>query len=259
MLVVLSYQLEDFERAVNLSAVKNKGEIKEDFNTRYMQFIQAIREQIINVESKLGDSSMVNQTLDSDWTSLNEQDSDKLASFLSGENKITYSGNSDDGVILRRFLDPNVPSHPQESSSGVLQLKSGNATNLTGDGLHSGYAYDHCREIMPMKDGSCRLGRLNAEAFSSLEENASTGYVDERCWDLEANERKPKSFCKRSQTPGRINIFRLWNNIIAACRSWISRNLVKKLKAGEDQNQLSYSCCCDPDHLPVIIFPPFHY
>ena len=52
--------------------------------SRHKQFIRAIREQIVQVEKSLVDSSLRKSVRNTEWINLDEQDRDGLALFLSG-------------------------------------------------------------------------------------------------------------------------------------------------------------------------------
>ncbi|XP_024038390.1 uncharacterized protein LOC18038182 [Citrus clementina] len=82
ILETTKWQLEDFEKAVSLSAVMNKSQTTEDVIVRHTQFIGAIREQINQVEKSLEDSLVGKSIRNSEWVNLNKQDRDGLAYFL---------------------------------------------------------------------------------------------------------------------------------------------------------------------------------
>ncbi|KAL0333477.1 UNVERIFIED_CONTAM: hypothetical protein Sangu_1503900 [Sesamum angustifolium] len=106
------WQLEDFEREVNGSAITDKSWVKQNMIERHMQFIAAIRQQIIHVEQSM--STSVGNSVRN--MNLNEQDRDGLALFLSGGKPVKHIADqeSEDNNILRRFLDPAVSSSSKE-------------------------------------------------------------------------------------------------------------------------------------------------
>ncbi|KAK7841314.1 glucosamine 6-phosphate n-acetyltransferase [Quercus suber] len=55
-LILLRQELEDFERAVNLSSMTDKSQMQEDIISGHKQFVKAIMEQIIHAEKNLEDT-----------------------------------------------------------------------------------------------------------------------------------------------------------------------------------------------------------
>lgn len=78
------WQLEDFERAIRVTASTNKAYSKEDAPTRHMQFIGAIRNQIASIEKELQDSIKKDGNRSLQWVDLDDRERDDLAMFLSG-------------------------------------------------------------------------------------------------------------------------------------------------------------------------------
>lgn len=218
LIVNVYYQLEDFERAVSLSAVTDKSQIREDVISRYRQFIRAIREQIIHVEESLEETSMGYPMRNAEWINLNEEDRDGLALFLSGGSleKSSSPNELEDSGILRRFLDPTTASSSQDNTWHNFEVKS--------------------IELENMNMNSSQLG---FEARDTLLGTSCNGYGEDGNWDLEVNQAKPKHgfhdnklrrFCSRN------SIFGFFNNLWTAYESPFTRNYTKRLKDGEEQS-----------------------
>lgn len=78
------WQLEDFERAIRVTASTNKAYSREDAPSRHMQFIVAIRNQIASIEKELLDSIKKDGNQSLQWVDLDDRERDDLAMFLSG-------------------------------------------------------------------------------------------------------------------------------------------------------------------------------
>nr|ABR18033.1 unknown [Picea sitchensis] len=78
------WQLEDFERAIRVTASTNKAYSKEDAPSRHMQFIGAIQNQIASIEKELQDSIKKDGNRSLQWVDLDDRERDDLAMFLSG-------------------------------------------------------------------------------------------------------------------------------------------------------------------------------
>ncbi|KAH7510916.1 hypothetical protein FEM48_ZijujUnG0064600 [Ziziphus jujuba var. spinosa] len=75
------WQLEEFERAVNSSYVRNSID---DAKDRHREFISAIEDQISKIENSLQESSLSEGKASHPWVRLDEGESNELALFLSG-------------------------------------------------------------------------------------------------------------------------------------------------------------------------------
>ncbi|XP_041024992.1 uncharacterized protein LOC121265427 isoform X2 [Juglans microcarpa x Juglans regia] len=234
------WQLEDFERAVNLSSVIDKSQRQEDVVSRHKQFVRAIREQIIHVQKSLEDASLQDTVTNTEWVNLDEQDRDRLALFLSG-GKPTESLNRydlEDSSILRRFLDPNTTSSSKDTAAGLAEHSSREIESLHINGVsHIDHNSNKLRKV-----GSYFTPRLGCEAPDFLQETSCNIHGEDGSWDLEADEPKPKSFFHENKLRalwGRLNSFGFLNNLRTACRSTVSRNYTKRLKDGEEQRHSS--------------------
>ncbi|KAJ7971555.1 putative Syntaxin/t-SNARE family protein [Quillaja saponaria] len=236
------WQLEDFERAVGFSAETNPSQMREDIISRHRQFIRAIREHIIHVE----DAAMGDHRINTEWLQLNEQDRDKLASFLSGGNSTEHTDHNDsEESSLRRFLSPTTASNSQDSNSGALVQRGRDTCDLTLNGtVHAGHNYDIGEQINSRKEGFPRPKEsswLDFKTVESLQETGCPRHDEDGSWDLERNEGRPKSFFLDNKLRGflnRGNVVRFWNNIWTAYDSRITRNYTKRLKDGEGQSHL---------------------
>ncbi|PIN16810.1 hypothetical protein CDL12_10541 [Handroanthus impetiginosus] len=166
---------------------------------RHMQFIRAIREQIIHVEKSMNTS--VGNSLRN--LNLNEQDRDGLTLFLSGEKPVKHLADKDteDNKILRRFLDPAISS---SSKDDIDEKKSD--------------------EIV--------------SSNSFVRESNYDRHAEEGTWDLEANVAKDKIYLQKENMRGylgRMNIFWSLGNFLSIRRGRVSRSFTKRLKDGEEQ------------------------
>ncbi|GMN39473.1 hypothetical protein TIFTF001_008711 [Ficus carica] len=217
ILETTKWQLEDFQRAVSLSATTEKSQMKEDVSSRHRQFIRAIREQIVHVEKSLKDSSVSNPVRDNEWVNLNEEDRYGFAMFLSGGSPSEQLGFNDvgDNGILKRYLESTMTTSGKDGTLRDADHKSIELETLNGNGvLHM----DH-------------------NEISSLPETSHNRFGD-GSWDLEANEAEPKSVFHENKSRrfcGRRNVFVWFNNIWAAYGSRVARNYAKRLKDGEEQ------------------------
>ncbi|CAI0462256.1 unnamed protein product [Linum tenue] len=88
ILETVKWQLEDFERAVNASALADKSRLKEEVIARHRQFIKAIKEHIKLIEERIEGPSMRKNS----WVNLNDQDMDGLALFLDPTSALSLTG-----------------------------------------------------------------------------------------------------------------------------------------------------------------------
>lgn len=241
ILVIISNQLEDFERAVNLSSMKDKSQMREDIISGHKQFVRAIREQIIHVEKTVEDTSLRVPMRNTEWVNLNEQDRDGLALFLSGgnpnENFNRYD--SEDGSMLKRFIDPTTASSSKDSASGLIEHSSREIENLNINGVsHINHNLDPRKENNLRMVGSHYSTKFGFEAPDCLQETSCIRHGENESWDLEANERKPKNFFHENKLRGiqsRLNVFGFLNNLWTASVNRVTRNYMKRLKDGEEQ------------------------
>ncbi|KAL2508835.1 uncharacterized protein Fot_32482 [Forsythia ovata] len=256
------WQLEDFEREVNLSALIDDSQKKQNVITRHKQFIGAIREQIINVEQSLENAS-VGKSLTN--MNLNEQDRNGLALFLSGGKPVEgiASHDSGDNTILRSFFYPSASS---SSSDNISEQKAGETANLIMNGLaHLVHDLD-LKEDKSRKVGSLHSTEMGFEPSSSIQDTANGSYNEDGSWDLEANEAKDKDYFQRNKLRDyyrRMNIFGSLGNFLSVYGSRASRSFAKRLKDGEEQmhsppfpemqrhpRQLMSACGCSSFHIP---------
>ncbi|XP_057997783.1 uncharacterized protein LOC131176738 [Hevea brasiliensis] len=234
ILETVKWQLEDFERAVNSSAMQDKSRSKEDVISRHCQFIRAIREQINHVETSVDGPSMGDSMKNSEWINLNEQDRDGLALFLIGGNTSEHSNHHDmeDSSILRRFLDRTSSSSLKDDE--IVEHSNLEFKNLKMNGdVHA----DHhsVKEKYLRKMDSPFPTRLS----SDMQEISCNRQDDTGNWDLEANDATSKSVFREKKFrafQGRMN-FRFLNNLWAMSGSRVTKSYIKRLKDGEEQRQ----------------------
>ncbi|XP_015898794.3 uncharacterized protein LOC107432220 [Ziziphus jujuba] len=233
------WQLEDFERAVSLSAVTDKSKMREDVISRNRQFIRAIREQIIQVEKSLEEASIGYPIKNADWINLNEDDRDGLALFLSGgsPSKSSSPYELEDSGILRRFLDPTTASSSQDNTSHNFEIKSIKVDNLNmNEVVHVNHNFGSMGNNLRNMD-SCFSSQLG-ESRDNLLETYCNGYGEDGNWDLEVNQTKPQNGFhenKLRRFRSRNNIFGFFGNLWTAYESPFTRNYIKRLKDGEEQ------------------------
>lgn len=235
------WQLEDFERAVSLSAATDKSRMREDVISRHKQFIRAIREQIVHVEKSLLDSSMGNSVRNTEWINLNEQDRDGLALFLSGQDPTEQVPRyeKEDSTILRRFLDPVTTSSYNDSTDEIVEQKTRESENLNmARAMHVDHDFKSSKEGKLRNVGSHYPAQLSFEAPEALRDTAGGKHGGDGSWDLEADGAKDKSFFHKDGRGyhNRMGIFCFLANLWPAYGSRVSRNFTKRLKDGEEQS-----------------------
>ncbi|GFQ08098.1 hypothetical protein PHJA_002953800 [Phtheirospermum japonicum] len=109
------WQLEDFEREVNVSTKDDKFQLKQNVIRTQMQFIRAVREQIIHVEQSKNTSS------GNSWRdmNMNEPDGDGFAFFLSGKEPVEHSTDQeskDESILDHHNLE--LKNFPMEMNLG---------------------------------------------------------------------------------------------------------------------------------------------
>ncbi|XP_065857378.1 uncharacterized protein [Euphorbia lathyris] len=216
------WQLEDFERAVNVSAMQDRTCSREDVIFRHRQFIRAIREQINHVKKFVDSPSMRDSMRNSELINLNEQDRDGLALFLIGGNATDHSNNhdmEDSSSILSRFLDSSSASGLkndeiiEHGSIKLAEIKTSRNTQTV-----------NC----PSKEDNLRLGS-DLKPVSPGEHGGGT-------WDLEADEAIPKNvFHENRAKGGRRSFFGFWTNLWTMRGSKVSNSYTKRLKDGDEQ------------------------
>lgn len=202
-------QLEDFERAVDLSAREDKSCSKEAVILRHKQFIRAIREQIIHVDKSLEDLSTGNATKTTSLVNLNRHETDGLGLFLSGgvpeQHFADYE--SEYSNLMRIFLDPNTASSLNDINDEIVEQKT--------------------------------------HDFDSIEENnVNYRHNEDVSWDLEAYDAKGTSvFYKNKfrEFHRKMNIFWIF------CNLWtygtrVGGSFTKRWKDGEERNPSSSYC-----------------
>ncbi|XP_020262020.1 uncharacterized protein LOC109838022 isoform X2 [Asparagus officinalis] len=147
------WQLEDFEREVNFAALSDESKSREIAILKHKQFIRAIREQILQVEKSVQDSSKEYPRSYPQWTNLDEQDKDMLTSFLSGSNLRDHSSNYNTGSKIMRSIDSDT------DTNDIVELKLDKVEALPMNGTKN----------MNIIHGSLRQQELEKPATYDLE------------------------------------------------------------------------------------------
>ncbi|XP_021908795.1 uncharacterized protein LOC110822874 [Carica papaya] len=238
ILETAKWQLEDFERAVCLSATMDKYQMKEDVISRHRQFIRAIREQINHVRKSIEDPSTRNSMNSLEWVNLNEQDRDGLAVFLSGGNPMEQINHHEmeDSSILRRFLDPTTTSTSKDAEIVQHEIREVQNLNINGGPVHADDYYDSLKVNDLRMVGSHHSTKLCLDVPDSCLETSCRAQIEDEKWDLEANIVKPESSFHRNKLKGlfgRMNIVRFLfpRNVYGG----VPRNYTKQMKDGEEQ------------------------
>ncbi|PIA28261.1 hypothetical protein AQUCO_07200130v1 [Aquilegia coerulea] len=218
------WQLEDFERAVNISTFSDKTNMREDIISRHKQFIRAIEEQIVQVERSLGSSAATDSESSTQWMNSNEKDSDGLALFLSGgypENHTTQHNN--DSSIMSRFLDATKASDLDEKSNEIIELKSEEIEEARVNGvMHIDHSFDNLKKSKLRKVGSNYHNRPGFETSIMIED--------------ENNDSNAKSIFSKNRLRGphsKLDVFSYLNNFWSVYGGKIVRTFAKRRNGAE--------------------------
>ncbi|XP_072998403.1 uncharacterized protein [Typha latifolia] len=186
------WQLEDFERAVNLATLSDKSNSRENAISKFRQFIRAIKEQIFQVESCVGNSSLADSSRSSHSKNSAEHDTDGLALFLSGRdtwhNHVCYeSGNN----IMSRFLDSST------NSNEIIELKTEEIPSMNGL-KHPDGSYDPSKDCIPQNVEAHYPKRDLVEPIlchgSSRKDEYKEEYAATEAHDLESGDSGAKCY-----------------------------------------------------------------
>ncbi|KAL5710652.1 hypothetical protein ACHQM5_021189 [Ranunculus cassubicifolius] len=222
------WQLEDFERAVNLSVFSDASNLRDDAISRHKQFIRAVDEQITQVERSLESLSTGISEPSTQWMNLNEKDRDGLASFLSGG----YPGNhavqhEADGSIMRRFFDSTKASEFDSKSDEIVELKTEDDEDSHVNGvLHIGHNIDNMKKNTLKKVSSSFYTRPGFETSISIEDENNEG----GSWELQ-NDTNAKSFFAKNKLRGShssLDVFRLLSNVWSVYGGKMARRFAKR-------------------------------
>ncbi|KAL6988414.1 hypothetical protein U1Q18_014164 [Sarracenia purpurea var. burkii] len=233
------WQLEDFEREViSLSATMDKSHPRENVISRHKQFVTAIREQILNVEKSLGDVSVGDLLNSTQWVNPDEQETNGLALFLSGENPSEHvkCHDEEDSNIMRRFLDRKMVSG---LNNEIVEHKIGESENLNMNGfVHLDHNFETMANKLRKAGSSHYSTQMGFESPSSIREVSSERHVEDGSWDLEANEATSKIFFHKKMLRGfysGMNVFGSLGALWSTNGGGASRSSTKRLKDGEEQ------------------------
>ncbi|KAJ8773275.1 hypothetical protein K2173_028452 [Erythroxylum novogranatense] len=112
------WQLEEFQRAVKSSYVKSS---RDDAKDRHHEFIVAIEDHILKIQSALRDSALSEGKTSLPWVHLDEGESNELALFLSGppEDNTTWKIHNRDLDKLPEMEKMSEPECSKNSTQSV--------------------------------------------------------------------------------------------------------------------------------------------
>ncbi|XP_006855024.2 uncharacterized protein LOC18444797 isoform X2 [Amborella trichopoda] len=232
------WQLEDFERAVNLSALSDKVHLDEDAMSRHKQFIRAIREQIAVTGKCLESIPVGEDSKNTQWVDLNEQDRECLAQFISGGDSLNDTSHYDnERNIMSRYLDATATASGfAESSDEIVELKVEDAP-FNGETQHS--KTQHLDNGLSKKPGSC---------LDLYEQNEKIKYVDPQMLVQLDSKGLGEMGCGAENISlknkfrvfgTRIGLWGLLSNLGMTPATERSRSLMKRRKDGETSG---YDC-----------------
>uniref|UniRef100_A0A7N0TGZ2 Syntaxin 6/10/61 N-terminal domain-containing protein n=2 Tax=Kalanchoe fedtschenkoi TaxID=63787 RepID=A0A7N0TGZ2_KALFE len=157
------WQLEDFEKAASLSIIRSKLRTREILVARYRQFVEAIREQICQIEKNLDYSSLRDSIVDTSHVSLNTREEDNLALFLSGVMANPVNNYTKDSCIVEGFLDATDASCSLASTNEIVEERTEDTGNIIMKG-----AANFIQDSSKRSKSSCaKNGDWDLEAFNS--------------------------------------------------------------------------------------------
>lgn len=192
------WQLEDFEREVNIAALSDESKTREIAILKHKQFIRAIRELIVQVQRSVQDSSKEDHDRNPQWMNLNEQDKDMLTSFLSGGN---FEGNSSNyvtgGRITRRFVDSNT------DEDDISELKPEDVEVLPmNDAKDVDSVYGSSRNLMSWKRGSGVFNKRATNGLAFFQGLSGKELEKQGVYDLEFGGLGTKSYSSQNTIKG---------------------------------------------------------
>ncbi|KAK9138773.1 hypothetical protein Sjap_009367 [Stephania japonica] len=250
------WQLQDFEKAVNMSALSDRSSVIGDVISRHKQFIAAIRGQVIHVEKSLEGPSTGDFTRNTQWINLNEQDGDGLALFLSGGNSFDDQPQHNSyGSLMKQFLYSAEDSMMGDKSDEIVELKPEIIDDSQRKNISQiSNSFDNLRESNLRKENSFYSSHLDLEASRPTQESPSLGQHENRDSKFATPNAKNVFFKKRSKAQSRKeNILgllgRFWS--LYLCR--VIRKLPKRknedMRETSDQRPLSANngASCEQD------------
>ncbi|KAJ4972140.1 hypothetical protein NE237_005239 [Protea cynaroides] len=233
------WQLEDFERAVNLSALSDKSHLRGNAISQHKQFIRAIREQIIQVEKSLEEPLLGDSSTNSQSVNLNEHDRDGLALFLSGGKPVDHHAHydSEDSSIMRRFFDSTTASGFDNKSDEIVELNpEENEDSKLNGVMHLDHNFDLLKEHKLRRVGLHHPAGLGFEASVALQDSSGNRNGEAGGWDLEKCNSNAKSLFSKNKLRGSyniLNVLRFLGNYWPAFGNNMTRSSTKKWKDGE--------------------------
>ncbi|CAM8952540.1 unnamed protein product [Rhodiola kirilowii] len=211
------WQLEDFDKAASLSIIKSNSCTREVLVARYMQFLEAIREQICEIEKNLDYASLRDSIADTSHDNLNTQDEDSLEFFLSGVkvNSIDHTERNvndiKNGCYFGGFLDAAGVSCSAGSINEIVEEKMEDTGNFSMKGIEKG--------IHDATKLNKSIHAINGD------------------WDLEASSSKSEILQrnKLEELIHKMNIFNFIGRLSSLYVSRVNRNCSMKLKDEEEE------------------------
>lgn len=177
------WQLEQFERAVNLS--NDKYSLEEGTVARRRQFVVAIGDQISQVEKAINDSSTDNGRRGLNWVKLDDEERDDLVAFLSApaqlspetkkrdssykspsrqKNVLIGANDHRDAAVVSKDrhkfeVSPREISNVESEACGLTEQLNGHRINLRSSD-------DHWKIDIDEKDGDKKMFPNRVEASS---------------------------------------------------------------------------------------------
>ncbi|CAM8955285.1 unnamed protein product [Rhodiola kirilowii] len=209
--------LEDFDKAASLSIIKSNSCTREVLVARYMQFLEAIREQICEIEKNLDYASLRDSIADTSHDNLNTQDEDSLEFFLSGVkvNSIDHTERNvndiKNGCYFGGFLDAAGVSCSAGSINEIVEEKMEDTGNFSMKGIEKG--------IHDATKLNKSIHAINGD------------------WDLEASSSKSEILQrnKLEELIHKMNIFNFIGRLSSLYVSRVNRNCSMKLKDEEEE------------------------
>ncbi|CAN6438894.1 unnamed protein product [Victoria cruziana] len=270
------WQLEDFERAVGLSGIYHKVSLNKDAVSRHSQFIKAIREQITLMEQNLRQPSIQNGKAENQWVSLNAQDRDQLALFLSGGGPSESASYDTDRSNLGASADEPTASGLDDGSDEIIELKVDETHNYEKSISHETLFLRHSDYGIQSKSApllnfldqnqfaasqvspeiNCNGEQKGNEQMNNFFQytigNINHGiYADSRTWDPEGTDstkNRLKSFRSRVDLRG------LLSYLSPTTGAKMSRSFTKRRKDGETRHDYALDAGKMPSSSATDIF-----
>ncbi|KAK9141263.1 hypothetical protein Scep_010944 [Stephania cephalantha] len=240
------WQLQDFEKAVNMSALSDRSSARGDTISRHKQFIAAIRGQIIHVDKSLEGPSTGDFARNIQWINLNEQDRDGLALFLSGGSSIDHQAQHDSyGSLMKQFIYSREDSAMGDKSDEIVELKPETIDDSQRKNIsQTSNSFNKPRESNLRKENSFYSSHLDLEASLHTQESPSLGQHENRGTKFANSNAKNVFFKKKSKAASRKeNILgllgRFWSLYLCRMIRKFPKRKNEDMREASDQRHLS--------------------